>query len=698
MAWGNVVVYASLVLALAGIAASLVRLRTRGEGAAQAARWASVALFVLVTASLAYLYVAFIRPDVSIDYVWRYTREDHPLKYRVSGVLAGMEGSLLFWVWVALAPWLYEELTWRRRGVGQDLVDWTRVGVLSVVGVLLYVLALHDIFKPTPAEALLNYPEGWGLSPLLQTDLMVVHPPVVFVAYGFLVVPFAASLAHLVTGDRGWTRISTWWARAGWLFLTLGIGIGALWAYVVLGWGGYWGWDPVETSSFLPWLLLTGFLHAQLMNRRRQEYPIIAPVLGALTFALVVFATFATRAGGLWVSVHTFGSADTGVGAWQRLSDILGGSGTVRTYLALVIGIVVVTAVLAWLASRRRPREEERYYTLAELVSDEMIMFATVTLMVVTTLVTLVILVGGVNGVGPDDFHGPVGLLAVVGMAVLLICLVWRDLGRRRVAMLALAALAASGIGALAFRDHVLVAGTVPVLAVALAGTAYRAARSWSRKRPWASLSLVSAHLVHLAVVMVLLGYVGSTFLSEERDMSLEVGGAGEGFAGYELKVTDLESRTDSIYATVDVSRGGSVIGTERPGAVRISGQVRNEVQVLPRALEDVYLTFVRTTGANGTDTVELTVKVLPMMNMLWGGMWLMVGAISLRVIVERTTARRGGAGAEGSGEGKGEDAARPKGRRGKRDRRRNPPPSKDDGLYERRVEEELARLDGKGD
>ena len=692
MALGDVAVYVALLLALAGIATSLARLFRRDERAARASRWLTVALLALVTLVLAYLYAAFITSDVSIDYVWRYTREGHPLKYRLAGVLAGMEGSLLFWVWVAIVPWAYEELTWRRRNLGQDLVDWTRVGVLSVVAVLLYVLSMHDILRPTPADALLAYPDGYGLSPLLQTDLMVVHPPVVFVAYGLLVIPLAAALAHLITGDRGWTRISMWWGRAGWLFLTLGIGIGGLWAYVVLGWGGYWGWDPVETSSLLPWLLLTGFLHAQLMNKRRGEYPIMAPVLGALSFALVVFATFATRAGGLWVSVHTFGSADTGVSSWDRLADILGGSGTVATYLALIIGIVAVTAALAWRASRRRPREEERYYSLGDLISDEMLTFATVTMLAVTTLVTLVILVGGVNGVGPDDFHGPVGLLAVVGMALLLVCMVWRDLGRRRVALLALGALCASGLGALAFRDDVFVAATVPVLAVALAGAAYRAVRSWSRKRPWASLGLVSAHLVHLAVVMVLVGYVGSTFLSEERSASLEVGGAGEDIAGYTLKATDLETRSDSVFVTVDVARGGRDLGTERPGAVLMDGKVRSEIQVLPRALEDVYLIYERSTSANGTDTVDLTVKVLPMMSVLWGGLCLMVGAITLRVIVERTAARR-----EATAAGEGAEAARPRGRKGRRGKgpRRQ---AADDGRYERQVEEELARLEEKGD
>ena len=691
MAWGNLVVYVALLLALAGIATSLARLFRRDERAARASRWITVALLALVTLVLAYLYAAFITSDVSIDYVWRYTREGHPLKYRLAGVLAGMEGSLLFWVWVALVPWVYEELTWRRRGIGQDLLDWTRVGVLSMVGVLLYVLSLHDIFRSTPADALLFYPDGYGLSPLLQTDLMVVHPPVVFIAYGLLVIPCAAALAHLVTGDRGWTRVSMWWGRAGWLFLTLGIGIGALWAYVVLGWGGYWGWDPVETSSLLPWLLLTAFMHAQLMNHRRGEYPIMAPVLGSLAFALVVFATFATRAGGLWVSVHTFPGDVSGSGL-DRLGTILAEDGTVRTYLALVIGIVAVTALLAWRASRRRPREEERYYSLGDLISDDMLMFATVTLMAVTTLVTLVILVGGVNGVGPDDFHGPVGLLAVVGMALLLVCLVWRDLGRRRVALLALGTLAASGISAVAFRDQVFVAASVPVLAVALAGAAYRAARSWSRKRPWASLGLVSAHLVHLAVVLVLVGYVGSTFLSEEQGMTLEVGGAGQDFAGYTFKATALDLGSDSVFATIAIARGGRDLGTERPGQVLMDGQLRTEIRVRPGALEDVYLSYVDSSSANGTDTVELTVKVLPMMTVLWGGMILMVGGIALRVIVERTTARREApAAAEGAG------ASRSRGRRGRRGRGPRPPAT-EEGRYERLVEEELSRMDGKDD
>jgi cytochrome c-type biogenesis protein CcmF len=541
-----------------------------------------------------------------------------------------------------IIPWVYEELKALWRPVNEDLMDATRIGVFSVLAVMTWILSLHEIFSPTPADWLARSPEGNGLSPLLQTDLMVIHPPVVFIAYGFIVVPFAAALAHMVLGHKDWYRLSVNWSRISWLFLTAGLGIGALWAYVVLGWGGYWAWDPVETSSLLPWLLLTGFLHALLRHKRRGEYPILAPVLGALSFVLVIFATFATRAGDLWVSVHTFGQADTSKEPLQRFMDMLRDSDTVRIYFWFIVALIVVTAVLAYFRYRSvRKDKEERSYTLAELMSDEVLMMVTIFLFLLTTLITLITLIGGVNGLSPDNFNNQYAFLSIIGLMVLLACLVWRDLGRKRVGIIAGIGLLAALFGFIAFPDNRIAAATLPVFGIALVGVLYKVIKSINMKRPMASLGLLSAHLIHLSVVLIVIGYVGSNFLGEEEQLNLIVGGDGEKLGAYTLKATHVDSSSTHIFVDVEVWKEGVLVGKARPGAQVIQGEVRGEVRVVDTAYEDVYLTYNAASTVGGDTLIEMNAKTLPLMKVLWGGMWLMMIGILLRISVEKLKRRR---------------------------------------------------------
>ena len=183
--------------------------------------------------------------------------------------------------------------------------DWTITISMAVVVVFMILIFVKNPFDDVDPDLLDYKPDGNGLNPLLRNLWMTIHPPLLFVGYAFVTIPFAASMANLISDDRRWSRISLQWSRVAWLFLTLGIGIGAIWAYVELAFGGYWAWDPVEVGSFIPWFTLTAFLHAQLMNKRKGEYNIIVSILGMATFVLVIFATYITRCG-VWDSVHAW--------------------------------------------------------------------------------------------------------------------------------------------------------------------------------------------------------------------------------------------------------------------------------------------------------------------------------------------------------------------------------------------------------
>ncbi len=662
MSIGNFLIFLSLFLTITGIVLSFLRLKTKEDKFLRYSRIVTTSLFATISITLVYLYILFFTADLSIDYVWRYTSITHPLQYKFAGVLAGMAGSLLFWIWAIITPWLYEEIKTIKRSVNEDIRDWTRIALFTVMTILMFILILHDIFKPTAANLLTSYPNGYGLNPLLQTELMVIHPPIVFLAYGFIAVPFAAALAYLITGHKDWISYSLNWSRIGWLLLTLGIGMGALWAYVVLGWGGYWGWDPVETSSLIPWMILTGFLHTQLMYKRKKDYPILAPVLGIFSFVLVIFAAFVTRAGGLWVSVHTFGQANVQINPWQRLMNILGENQTVLIYMTFIIAILFITAFLVIYRYKKiRKSRKEQFFTVTELINDDVLMLVAVFLFITTTIVTFVILVNGINGLNPSDFNIKVGLLSLVTVLILIFCLLWKYTGRKWITIIGGCTLLASVIGFILFPNNGIVAASMPILVVAIVGTSYKIIRSFNIRRIWKSIRLASAHLIHLAIILILLGYIGSNFLVVEDNISLSIGGTGEEVGKYTLYTTDFDV-VDGInfveidadlrsydyqteYVDVKVLKDGSIIGNERliliTSTSLLNGEnklLRSEIKVLGTLVEDIYLIYQQAYKDNEgeIDSVEINVKIIPLMKLVWGGMWLMVLGMILRIASEK--------------------------------------------------------------
>jgi cytochrome c-type biogenesis protein CcmF len=662
MSIGTILIYLSLILAIIGIATSVIRLKNKKDNFLWYTRIITILLFVTISLTLVYLYVLFFTADLSIEYVWQYTSNTHPIQYKFAGVLAGMAGSLLFWICAITTPWLYEELRTIKKPVNEDIRDWTRIVLFIVISILIFTLILYDVFKPTAANLLISYPNGQGLNPLLQTELMVIHPPIVFLAYGFLALPFAAALAYLLTGHKDWLSYSLKWSRIGWVFLTLGISLGALWAYVVLGWGGYWSWDPVETSSLLPWIILTGFLHTQLMFKRKKDYPILAPILGVFSFVLVIFATFVTRAGGLWVSVHTFGSANVQTDPLQRLITLLSESQTVLVYTIFIISSLLITTFLViYRYKKDKKSRKDQFFAISELISDDILMIVTVFLFITTTIVTFVILVSGVNGLDPNDFNIKVGILTLVIILVLIFCLLWRYTGRRWIIAIGGCTLLASALGFIFFPNNSIVAASIPILVVALVGTGYKLIRSFNVREIWKSMRLVSAHLIHLAIILLLLGYIGSNFLVVQKNISLSIRGDGKQVGKYTLYATDfgiveginfVEIDADlrnyvyqTEYVDVKVLDGSSIIGNQRLVIILSTSLVdgenkllRNEIKVLGTFTEDIYLTYQQ--AYNNTegevDRVDINVKILPLMKLLWGGMWLMILGMVLRIVSEK--------------------------------------------------------------
>jgi len=284
--------------------------RITPERLADTARRAGIASFAAVTCAAFALIWSVFTNDFSITYVLEHSNRALPTAYKFAALWSGQEGSLLLWAWLLAGYGFVLRLTHKN-----DVKLYAYAGTI-LAGIQVFFLALLNFAAP-PFSILKGEipPDGNGLNPLLQYPEMVIHPPMLYLGYVGFSVPFAFALGALMMRYPGekWIRITRIWTMVTWTFLTCGIFLGMHWAYAVLGWGGYWGWDPVENASFMPWLVATAFLHSVMMQEKRGMMKIWNVWLIFATFMLTIVGTLLTRAG-LVSSVHAF--AQSSIGTW----------------------------------------------------------------------------------------------------------------------------------------------------------------------------------------------------------------------------------------------------------------------------------------------------------------------------------------------------------------------------------------------
>jgi cytochrome c-type biogenesis protein CcmF len=347
---GDILLWAAFAVGILAMVLTLVKLFVRLELDTKITWTLSVLTFLLVSIPFFLLVNGFLSSDMTLEYVHSYSATDHEWFYKVTGVWAGGKGSIFLWAFFLSLFAFIQVSVWNLRSEkkrsSEEYQDWLFLILTAFIMVLVFIVLKLDMFASTPAFRLAADPGGIGLNPLLETPLMTIHPPVEFAAYGVAAVPFAASIAYLASNDKRWKFDALTYGRMSWLFMSLGIVIGALWAYTVLGWGGYWGWDPVETANLLPWISLTAFLHAAFMHRRKGSYANMAPLLGILSFALVLFTTFETRSGYV-DSVHAFagGGASLPFDPADKLIAVLEASQESAFFLAILLFILLIGAL-----------------------------------------------------------------------------------------------------------------------------------------------------------------------------------------------------------------------------------------------------------------------------------------------------------------------------------------------------------------
>ena len=305
---GRLAVCLALVCAVFSVAASIRGGLTRRADVIRSGEHAAYAVFSLVVLAVLILLRALLSHDFSLEYVAAYTSSTLPTNYIVAALWGGQKGSLLFWTFMlALFTVIVQ---WQNRESNRELMPFVTATLMTVATFFLGLITfIVDPFERLPRPAL----EGSDLNPLLQNYWMMIHPPSLYTGYVSASVPFAFAIAALATGRLGdqWIRSTRRWALFSWFFLSLGNLFGAMWAYEVLGWGGYWAWDPVENAAFMPWLVSTAYLHSVMIQEKKDMLRVWNMVLVLLTFSLTIFGTFLTRSGVI-SSVHSFTQSGLG--------------------------------------------------------------------------------------------------------------------------------------------------------------------------------------------------------------------------------------------------------------------------------------------------------------------------------------------------------------------------------------------------
>src|SRR5579884_1078930 len=301
---GTFLLLASFVAASYAAVMSVAGARRRSRRLVESGVGAFYFVAALMTAASAVMINAFLTGDYSIKYVAHYSDSVQPLFYKITSYWGGLDGSIMFWVF--LLSLFGSAAVYVNRERHRELIPYV-VATISVVEMFfLYLMVAHK----NPFTTFLGAPpaDGEGLNPLLQNYWMVIHPPSLYTGFVGMTIPFAFGIAALVTGhlDDAWLRAVRRWTMVSWLFLSLGLTLGMIWAYEELGWGGYWEWDPVENAGLLPWFTATAFLHSVMVQERRSMLRVWNVTLVIVTFFLTIFGTFMTRSG-VVQSVHAFG-------------------------------------------------------------------------------------------------------------------------------------------------------------------------------------------------------------------------------------------------------------------------------------------------------------------------------------------------------------------------------------------------------
>lgn len=707
----------SLLVAFAGIVVGVVCLvagsamgsarnaQGRGETLAWAGHVAVLAVLASLTFACLLLVYCFLTGDTSIEYVVRGTsHETAPIGnfYRLAGLWEGREGSLLFWAWLIS---LFAGVIAARNMRNLDKMDNAALVVLlAVLGAFASIMLFSEDNSPframdpqyfdaegnlTGAAAL------WGMNPLLEHWAMAVHPPALFLGYAGLTVPFAYAVAALVVNDASdkWVRRSQRYAMLAWWFLGIGIGLGAVWAYVVLGWGGYWGWDPVENASLLPWLVGLALIHSFTVYRQRGAFKRWAIMCSALTFAFVITGTFISRSG-LIESVHAF----------------TGDPVSINLFGAMIVVSLVVAAgglITRWKSFAPLNAADEE---LGSFMSRDAAYYFNNVIMVVFAFVVCYLTVSaalpsflpfGGQSLSAGTYNAIARPLGIFYCLVLAVCplLAWVKtdaatlLKRGRVPALCAAVLFVLLMIYLVVRlwpayDATIAAGGRVGEGLASEGPAWyykglaavgfavaslvifntlfmlvRRASAWGKAHgcstPVALFKMIPGHvstfggyIAHFGIGVILIGLIGSAMFVTEHSGYVKYDATTDTAADYSVGEYTLKYTGNSVegnmgdramYYTVefDVYKNGTLLGHVAPNMelAPATQQTKANAAIVGQPLEDLFVVYQ---GVNDLGYYSMNLRINPLIRFVWAGFAILMIGVAVAALGRRTPKGKG--------------------------------------------------------
>ena len=639
---GYYLLLAAFVVCAYAAAISVAGARRRSQPLVESGVGAFYLLTAIMATASAIIEYAFIAGDYSIVYVQHYSDSVQPLFYRITSYWGGLDGSIMFWVF--MLSLFGSAAIYINRERHRELIPYV-VAVIAVVEMFfLFLMVVHN--NPFQTFLTEQHADGNGLSPLLQNFYMAIHPPTMYLGFVGLTIPYAFGMAALITGylDDSWLRAVRRWTMIAWLFLSIGLGLGMIWAYEELGWGGYWMWDPVENAGLLPWFTATAFLHSVMVQERRGMLRVWNVALVITTFFLTIFGTFMTRSG-VVQSVHAFGDD-------PELAKLF----TIFMIATVVISFGFVIYRLPLLRARN---ELDSWLSreAAFMMNNWILLFSAFFVLFATMFPTLSEAVRGERlTVGPPFFNQwmlPVGLtlLLLTGIGPLL---AWRKstvVNLRDSFLIPVTLGLATGAVVIALGVRVWASGICFALSAFVVGTIgqefWRGARVRQRATGTdvftALVGLVGrnkrrygGYVVHLGMVLIFFGFAGEGFKQKE-EAQLKPGqqvNVGSFTVRHDaLSVTD-DGQKQMITAHVTVLQDGKPFAEMYPAKWifrKHEESPTTEVAINRGFAQDVYLVLATFDAA--TQTASLAIDINPLVNWVWMGFGLLALGIGIALL-----------------------------------------------------------------
>jgi cytochrome c-type biogenesis protein CcmF len=645
---GSALLLATFVVCSYAAVISVVGARRRSRRLIESGTGAFYLITALMTTASAVMINAFLTNDYSLKYVVHYSDSVQPLFYKITSYWGGLDGSIMFWVFLLSVFGTIAVYVNRERH--RELIPYV-VATISVVQMFfLYLMIAHK--NPFTTYLSQAPAEGEGLNPLLQNFYMAIHPPSLYTGFVGMTIPFAFGIAALITGhlDDSWLRAVRRWTMFSWLFLSFGLTLGMIWAYEELGWGGYWAWDPVENAGLLPWFTATAFLHSVMVQERRSMLRVWNVTLVIVTFFLTIFGTFMTRSG-VVQSVHAFGDDPV-------LARLF--TGFMVAILTFSFGLVIYRLPLL---KARNELDSWLSREAAFMVNNWILLFAAMFVLFGTMFPTLSEAVTGerltVAGAFFNKWMTPVGLIMLVltGVGPLL---AWRRSTIRNLAdsfLWPVVAGLVAGSVAMFFRIPLWSAGLCFALCGFVVGTvAQEFWRGASVRRKNTGTDVFTAmiglvgrnkrryggYIVHVGIVLIFFGFAGNARKLDEQ-VNLKVGGEAK-IGKYTIRNTGVKVSDDGqkqmTTAYLEVFVNGQQIDGLYPARWayrRHEQEPTTEVAIRRTPAEDLYAVLGGFDLADQSATLQLVVN--PLVNWIWVGFGVLALGTGIALLPERSLA-----------------------------------------------------------